>query len=136
MPTFQTTEELIKLLGGFLQELALDPELGPKLSSAHVKVLITYTDPAARILLDCTSHPTTIEFDPAGDEADFKLEMAADDGHRFWQGKFNVALALARKKVKVDGNLGNMMKLLPAMQGAYPKYPEFLKVNGYEHLLG
>lgn len=134
MATFESAEELRKILGGFLEEVVADPELGPKFASAGLTVLINYTEPDLTILLDCTQNPPVVSFEPDGD-GEFKMWMKADDGHRFWQGKFNVALALAKKQVKVDGPLAKMMKLLPALQPAYPKYKAFLEANGRPDLI-
>lgn len=134
MATFESADELRKILGGFLEEVVADPELGPKFATAGLTVLINYTDPDLTILLDCTQNPPVVSFEPGAD-GEFKMWMAADDGHKFWQGKFNVALALAKKKVKVEGPLAKMMKLLPALQPAYPKYKVFLEANGRPDLI-
>jgi putative sterol carrier protein len=134
--TFQSPDDLYKILGGFLQEVVADPVLGPKFAGAGLTVLIRYTDPDTVILLDCTQNPPVVTLDPpAGTDGEFKMEMKADDGHKFWQGKFNVALAMAKKQVKVEGPLAKMMKLLPAMQPAYPKYKAFLEANGRADLI-
>jgi hypothetical protein len=129
--TFQTADDLYKVLGAFLEQIVADPAFAPKFASAGLTVLITYTDPDTTILLDCTQNPPRVECNPPpGTDGEFKLTMSADDGHKFWQGKFNVALALAKKQVKVEGPLAKMMKLLPAMQPAFPKYREFLEATG------
>ena len=136
MAAFQSSDELRKILGGFLEQVTADPELGPKFASAGLTVLINYTDPDVTILLDCTQNPPVVDLDPSeGTEGEFKMWMKADDGHKFWQGKFNVALAMAKKQVKVEGPLAKMMKLLPAMTPAYPKYRSFLEANGRADLL-
>ena len=56
--------------------------------------------------------------------------VAADDGHAFWLGELNMALALAKGKVKVTGPISKIMKLLPAMRPAFPKYKAFLSERG------
>jgi hypothetical protein len=133
---FQSPDELYKILGGFLEQVVADPQIGPKFASADLRVLTRYTDPDAAVLLDCTQNPPQVTCNPPeGTEAEFKMEMSADDGHKFWQGKFNVALALAKKQVKVEGPLAKMMKLLPAMQPAYAKYKVFLQENGRADLI-
>jgi hypothetical protein len=42
----------------------------------------------------------------------------------------NMALALAKSKVKVSGPISKIMKLLPAMRPAFPKYKVFLEERG------
>jgi hypothetical protein len=41
-----------------------------------------------------------------------------------------MALALAKGKVKVKGPISKIMKLLPAMRPAFPKYKVFLDERG------
>lgn len=136
MAVFQSSDELYKILGGFLEQVVADPQIGPKFAGADLTVLVHYTDPDTTILLDCTQNPPVVTLDPPeGTDGEFKMTMSADDGHKFWQGKFNVALALAKKQVKVDGPLAKMMKLLPAMQPAYAKYKDFLNENGRPDLV-
>ena len=71
----------------------------------------------------------TMNPDP-GTETEITLEMAADDGNAFWMGELNMALALAKGKVKVAGPISKIMKLLPAMRPAFPKYKAFLAERG------
>jgi putative sterol carrier protein len=93
---------------------------------------VTYTDPEARTLVDCTVDPPRVVNDPPDDaEAEISLKMSADDAHRFWQGKLNMTVALAKKQVQVAGPMGKMLKLLPAMRPAFPRYREFLEANGF-----
>jgi putative sterol carrier protein len=68
--------------------------------------------------------------EPGPVESEITLEMAADDGHAFWMGELNMALALAKGKVKVQGPISKIMKLLPAMRPAFPKYKAFLDEKG------
>jgi len=134
--TFQTESELYEVLGTFLQQTVADESLAAKFASAGVTVLITYTDPDSRIFLDCTQNPPQVTPGVApATNADFRLTMRADDGHTFWLGKFNIPLALAKRQVRVEGPLSTMMKLLPAIQSAFPRYGAFLKANGKAHLL-
>jgi len=134
--TFQTAGELYDVLGTFLAELTLEPELRPKFVGANTSMLVRYTDPDARILIDCRCDPpVVVAGPPEATEADVSLTMSADDGHRFWLGRYNVALGLSRRQVTVSGSMGTMMKLLPAMQPAFSRYQAFLETNGHGQLL-
>lgn len=132
MATFQTAEELYDALGGFLDHITKEPDMRPKFTAADTSFLVTYTDPASRILVDCTTDPPTVVCDPPEEtRAEISLGMSADDGHRFWLGKLNMTLALARKQVKVAGPMSKMLKLLPAMRPAFPRYQAYLESHGY-----
>jgi len=76
--------------------------------------------------------PPRVVADPPDDAtAEINLKMSADDAHRFWQGKLNMTVALAKKQVQVAGPMAKMMKLLPALRPAFPRYVEFLQANGH-----
>ena len=132
MPYFESADELYKTLGQFLAEITQADDMRPKFLAADTSFLVTYTDPECRILVDCTQDPVVVINDPPADtEAEINLGMSCDDGHKFWMGKLNMTLALAKKQVKVAGPMSKMMKLLPAMRPAFPQYRAFLESNGY-----
>ena len=129
---FESADEVGKVIGGFLEQLVLTPDLGPKFVAADTSFLVEYTDPGGGILVDCTVAPPRVVVNPPpGSAAEIRLAMSADDGHRFWLGQLNMTVALAKKKVKVSGTLSKMMKLLPALKPAFPRYRVYLEDNGY-----
>jgi putative sterol carrier protein len=132
VPTFQSPDEVYKTMGAFLDEITKAPDMRPKFTSADTSFLVHYTDPPCRILVDCTQDPPVVTTDPPEDApAEIRLGMSADDAHRFWQGKLNMTIALAKKQVQVAGPMAKMMKLLPALRPAFPRYVQFLEANGY-----
>jgi putative sterol carrier protein len=131
MATFANAQQVYDTIGLFLDQITKDEELRPKFVAADTSFLIQYTDPDCTMLVDCTVDPPVVTMapDPAT-ETEISLAMAADDGHQFWLGKLNMALALAKSKVKVTGPISKIMKLLPAMRPAFPKYKVFLEERG------
>ena len=63
------------------------------------------------------------------------LEMSSTTANRFFQGKENVALAVALRRVKPSGPLGTLLRLAPVTNAIHPVYREWLKATGREHLL-
>ena len=61
--------------------------------------------------------------------------MTADMGNAYWQGKVNLPLAMAKSKIKVQGNVASLLKLAPLGKKLYPAYIESLKADGREDLL-
>ena len=132
MSIFQSAEEVYTIMGTFLAEITCAPDMRPKFLSADTSFLVTYTDPPCRILVDCTQDPPVVTTDPPDDAtAEIRLGMSADDAHRFWQGKLNMTVALAKRQVQVAGPMAKMMKLLPALRPAFPRYVQFLEANGH-----
>ena len=136
MATFATADEVYEVLGTFLDQITKEPDMMPKFRNADTSFLVRYTGPEARMLVDCTVDPPIVVCNPPADSpAEISLGMSADDGHLFWMGKLNMTIALAKKKVQVTGPMSKMMKLLPAMRPAFPRYRAFLEANGHSDLV-
>jgi hypothetical protein len=132
MPTFASDRDVYDTIGAFLEEVTKDPVLRPKFVASNTSFHVVYDDPASDMVVDCTQDPPVVTMG-VGDAADTEIElrMTADDGHQFWLGKLNMTLALAKGKVKVKGPISKIMKLLPAMRPAFPKYRAFLETHGH-----
>lgn len=137
MATFQSADEFYDVFGAFLSDMMQDPELGAKFADVGKAVLMNFSGPDASILLDCTTNPPQVTTDPPAEvEGDVAMSMKADDGHKFWLGNYNITLGLAKRSVKVSGNIGAMLGLLPALQPAFARYESYLKTINREDLLG
>ena len=131
MATFANAQQVYDTIGLFLDQLTKDPEIGPKFVAADTSFLVQYSDPECSMLVDATVDPPVVTMNPdPAQETEISLAMAADDGHAFWMGELNMALALAKGRVKVSGPMAKIMKLLPAMRPAFPKYKAFLEERG------
>ena len=136
MRTFKDSAEVYAVQGAFLDAVTKDPELRPRFVGANTSFLVNYTDPDARILVDCTQDPPKVTTDvPPDTTAEIGLRMGADEGHKFWLGQLNMTAAMARRKVAISGSMPKAMKLLPAMKPAFPRYKAFLQAHGYEDKL-
>ena len=63
------------------------------------------------------------------------MKMASTVANRFFQGKENIALAVATGRVKLRGPLAKMLELAPVTKPVYPVYREWLINDGRSHLL-
>ena len=132
MSTFATADEVYATIGTFMQEVTREPDMRPKFVAAQTSFRVTYTDPAAVMTVDCTQDPPVVTLGESDTPAEIDLGMSADDGHAFWMGQLNMTVALAKKKVRVAGPMSKMMKLLPAMRPAFPKYRAFIAERGVD----
>jgi putative sterol carrier protein len=120
------------VLTPFYISLTTDPDIGPKFVKANTSFRITHDGPAGVFLLNATQDPAVLT---VGDEAlaghpAVDLTMSGDDGHKFWLGKLNLPVALAKRKIKVSGGVTVLMGLLPALAPAYDKYKAHLAALG------
>lgn len=133
MAEFESAAQLHDLVTPFLQGLVADPELRPKFVAGNTSFQVQYTDPDEVFMLDCTVDPPVVSHgqEASGQDAEVRLTMSADDAHRFWLGKLNVPMAIARRKVKVEGQVSKLLKLLPAITPAFDRYRDYVGDRGY-----
>ena len=130
---FSDPSEVRKYLGGIFETAFADAEIGPKLKATGIVLKTVYSDPDAILIIDATSG-TVYE----GDEstpASAAMRMLADTGNGYWQGKVNLPLAMAKSKIKVEGNVASLLKLAPLGKKLYPKYVEMLRADGRDDLI-
>ena len=104
MAYFTDAEEVYRWLGGLFEALAADPELWPSLAAADLVVQYRYRRPEAQITMRLApGEPLRLDLGPSDLEADVVMTMDADVAHRFWLGKVNVPVALARGQMRARG---------------------------------
>lgn len=129
MATFNTTDQLYQVLGGFFKLLSDDPQIGPKLMGSRLKLRFNYREPEAAIYIDLSGETIRIAPGNITDTADIEMNMKADTAHKFWQGEVNLVIALARREITAKGPIPKILKLLPIIKPAYKLYPEYFKTN-------
>jgi len=131
MPTFESPEKFIEVVGGFFNLMADTPLIADKMLDAGIVVRFTYTDPDVVILIDCSGDRVQVKPQDTETQALVELSMNCDLAHKFWFGKVNLTMALTRRKIKAKGPIPKILKLLPAIKPAYTMYPEYLENNGF-----
>ena len=56
--------------------------------------------------------------------------MDADTAHRFWLGKVNVTVALARGQISARGPVAKILKLVPLVKPVQGRYEAQLEAAG------
>lgn len=127
MTVFNSAEDMYRHFDPYLHALMTDPELGPKFSAAKTSFRVNYSDPDAAMVLDATRAPAVLitGADALSFSPEVELFMSADDGHKFWLGDLNIPMALARKKIKIQGSLPKLLGMLPAITPAFARYKEY-----------
>jgi hypothetical protein len=131
--SFSDSAEVRKYLGGIFEVAFDDPDIGPKLKDTGIVLKTVYTEPDSILIIDATSG-TVYEGDESTDAAAV-MSMTADTGNAYWQGKVNLPLAMAKSKIKVQGNVASLLKLAPLGKKLYPKYVEMLRADGRDELV-
>src|SRR5262245_43230044 len=131
---FNNSAEVTKYIGGIFEAAFQDPEIGPKLKDTGLVVAFDFTDPAAIVVIDMANQ-TVREGHDGGTPAMATMAMTADTGNAYWQGKVNLPLAMAKKKIRVDGNVASLLKLAPLGKKLFPGYIQRLKDDGRDDLI-
>ncbi|MEV7379584.1 SCP2 sterol-binding domain-containing protein [Streptomyces lydicus] len=133
MGVFKDEDEVYTYLGRIFQVGLDDPELGPKLRNVGSVLKLNQSDPKSTIVIDfgegivqLGEHGTAQVTRPV----DAELEMAADTAHRFWLGKVNVALAMARGQIRNKGKVSAVMKIVPLTKPLFVAYEKILRDAG------
>ncbi len=116
-----------------------DPDMGPKLRDADVPMRYEFEDVdlvcnirAARPGEDGNLHwewTDDVDWDPR-----VKMAMSSETANKYFQGKENVALAIARRRIKSGGDVKAALALVPITRPVFPRYRAMLEEE-YPHLV-
>jgi hypothetical protein len=66
-------------------------------------------------------------------EPKVQMTMSSDTANRYFQGKENVAIAIARRKIKAGGDVKAALAIIPITKPLYAHYREMIAAD-YHHL--
>jgi len=133
---FKDADEVYSFIGKLFQDLADDEELAPKFRKANTIVQYAYRDPDSVITVELKEGAEgRVEFGDTDLEPEVVMSMDADTAHRFWLGKVNVTVALARGQMKAKGPVAKILKLVPLVKPVFPKYRAMLEEAGRQDLI-
>jgi putative sterol carrier protein len=133
---FKDADEVYAYIGRLFEELAEDDELSPKFSKANTIVQYNYREPQSTITVKLIDgEEGQVDCGPTTMEPEVVMTMDADTAHRFWLGKVNVTVALARGQMKAKGPVAKILKLVPLVKPVFPRYRRLLEENGRQDLL-
>jgi putative sterol carrier protein len=136
LPVFKDDQEVYQYIGKLFQDLATDDELGPRFRKADTIVQYQYSNPESQITVKMKDgEDGQVDFGPSSLDPEIVMVMEADTAHKFWLGKVNVTMALARGQMKAKGPVAKILKLVPLTKPIFPRYKEMLEENGRTDLL-
>jgi len=145
MRPFRGKEEFRKVFDRLFLALATDLEIGPKLGATRTPQRFVFSD--AGLVLNVTHadkktakkgrHLAWVWGDAKRTwEPVVSMTMTTDVANRYFQGKENIPLAVARKIIVIEtGDLARVLDLLPIVAPFHRKWVAILKAEGLTHLL-
>jgi putative sterol carrier protein len=136
VPYFKDAEEVYAYIGKLFEDLASDEELAPKFRKANTIVQYQYRNPESQITVNLIDgEDGRVDCGETTMEPEVIMSMEADTAHRFWLGKVNVTVALARGQMKAKGPVAKILKLVPLVKPVFPRYRAQLEAAGRNDLL-
>ncbi len=136
MAYFKDDQEVYAYIGKLFEDLAVDPELAPKFRKADTIVQYQYRNPESQITVRLKEEgEPRVDLGPTDMDPEVVMSMEADTAHKFWLGKVNVTVALARGQMKAKGPVAKILKLVPLVKPVFPKYKQQLAAAGREDLV-
>ena len=137
MSSFKSEQEFREVMDKTFVIMSEDPEMGPQLRDADTPQRFEFTD------LDLVVNIRAGRSDEPNlawewtDEVDWepkvKMAMSSETANKYFQGKENVAIAIARRRIKTGGDVKAALALIPITKPVYARYTEVVE-SDYPHL--
>jgi putative sterol carrier protein len=136
MTVFNSTEEANSYIGKMFERIVSTPDFVKATEGTGLIMRLNYVDPDTTILVDFPGQAVLYGEDAAAAVTPtVDLYMTCDDAHQFWLGKLNFPVAMARKKIRMEGSTAKALKLLPLTKPLFAAYEKMLTDDGRTDLL-
>ena len=130
--TFESAKELREVMDKIFTLMDTDPDMGPKLRDADTPQQFEFTD------FDVVVNIRATRDDEDGnlywewtEDVDWKpkvtMTMSSEVANRYFQGKENVAMAVARRRIKTGGDVKAALALIPITKPIYEQYRDYVE---------
>jgi hypothetical protein len=135
---FRSEKEFRTVIDRVFSMMSEDPDMGPKLRDADVPQRFEFTDLelVVNIRAATPGEDGNLHWEWSDDvdwEPKVRMAMSSETANRYFQGKENVAMALARRRIKSGGDVKAALSLIPITKPIYARYREFVETE-YPHL--
>jgi hypothetical protein len=134
---FKSLEEFREVMDRTFTLMSEHPEMGPKLRDANTPQRFEFTDVdmVVNIRSGVSGEPNLawewtdeVEWEPK-----VRMTMSSETANRYFQGKENIAIAIARRRIKAGGDVKAALAILPITKPLFGRYREMI-VAEYPHL--
>ena len=135
---FHSPREFREVMDRVFSMMDTDPEMGPKLRAADVPQRFEFTDVdmVVNVRAAGAGEEGNLRWEWTDDvdwEPKVRMTMSSETANRYFQGKENVAMALARRRIKSGGDVKAALSLIPITKPIYARYREMVEEE-YPHL--
>jgi hypothetical protein len=139
MTSFKSPAEFREVIDKVFTIMSTDPEMGPALRNAETPQRFEFpdVDMVVNITYADNGGDQNLRWEWSDDvswEPEVGMVMDSDIANRYFQGKENIAMAIARRRIKTSGNVKKALALIPITKPVYSMYREMLEAE-YPHLV-
>ena len=136
---FRSPKEFREVMDKVFGLMDSDPEMGPKLKAADVPQRFEFTDVDMVVNIRAAEggEDGNLHWEWTDDvdwDAKVQMTMSSETANKYFQGKENVAIAIARRRIKTGGDVKAALSLIPITKPVYARYREMLE-REYPHLV-
>ena len=137
--SFESAKELREVIDAVFTMMDSDAEMGPKLRDADTPQQFEFSDfdVVVNIRAATDDEEGNLHWEWSDDvdwEPKVKMAMSSETANKYFQGKENVAVALARRRIKSGGDVKAALSLIPITKPIYARYREYLE-REHPHLV-
>jgi hypothetical protein len=136
---FESPEEFREVMDRVFELMSTDPDMGPKLREARTPQRFVFpdVDKVVNITYADDEGEENLQWEWTDDvpwEAEVEMKMDSAVANKYFQGKENIAMAIARRRIKTSGNVKKALALVPITKPVFDQYRDMLEAE-YPHLV-
>jgi hypothetical protein len=137
MAEFSSEKEFREVMDRAFALMSDDPDMGPKLRDADTPQRFEFTDLDLVVNIraggDAESNLVWEWSDEVAWEPKVRMTMSSETANRYFQGKENVAIAIARRRIKAGGDVKAALAIIPITKPLFDHYRHMVEAD-YPHL--
>jgi hypothetical protein len=135
----ESPKEFKEAMDAVFSLMSEDADMGPKLRDANVPQRFEFddVDMVVNVRAGAAGEDANLYWEWTDDvswEPKVKMKMSAEVAIRYFQGKENVPVAIARRRIKTGGDVKAALALIPITKPVYAQFRELLE-DRYPHLV-
>ena len=137
--SFQSREQFREVMDRIFTLMSEDSDMGPRLRDADVPQRFEFEDldMVMNIRAGRPGEGTNLHWEWT-DDVDWsprvRMKMSSQTANRYFQGRENVPLAIARRRIKTGGDIRAALELIPITRPVYERYRAIV-ADEYPHLM-
>jgi hypothetical protein len=135
----ESPKEFRAVMDAVFSLMSDDPDMGPKLRDANVPQRFDFddVDMVVNVRAGRTDEDANLYWEWSDDvawEPKVQMKMTAEVAVRYFQGKENIPVAIARRRIKTGGDVKAALALIPITKPVYAQFRALLE-DRYPHLV-